>query len=341
MSTSKSEPAGGRRPGRVVVVTGTSEFLGQRLVGLMESDPRYRKILALDVREPERLGPKTAFRHVDLTHPAVGQELGELFRAQGVDTLVHLAIMSNPSHDASYAHELHVAGTMHLLGAAAASELAHFVMVGSTLTYGARPDNPAYLGEASPLRGTARCPFIDDLVESEKLVEEFARSHPQVVTCVLRMASALGPHIDTFLSRLLRSSLSPAVLGHDPLFQTVHELDALEALKLAVDEPHRGAFNIAAEGVLPLSSLTRVAGCLPLPMPPWVAVRLLGMLWAVQAVTVPPSFLDYLRYPCVADATRARRTLGFQPRYTTREALRIFARLRGLEDSLADAEAES
>ncbi|HOX45921.1 MAG TPA: NAD-dependent epimerase/dehydratase family protein [Myxococcota bacterium] len=337
MSTSKSERAGGA--GRVVAVTGISEFLGQRLIGLMESDPRFRKILALDVREPERLGPKSAFRHVDLTHPSAGQELAELFRAQGVDTAVHLAIMSNPSHDASYAHELHVAGTMHMLGAAAASQLAHFLVVGSTLTYGARPDNPAYLGEASPLRGTARCPFIDDLVESEKLVEDFARSHPRVVTCVLRMASALGPHIDTMLSRLLRSSLAPAVLGHDPLFQTVHELDALEALKLAVDEPRPGAYNIAAEGVLPLSSLTRVAGCLPLPLPPWLADRLLGMLWAAQAVTVPPSFLDYLRYPCVADASRARRALGFQPRYTTREALRNFVRLRGLEDNLADAEA--
>ncbi len=339
MSTSERARSGDREPGRVVVITGTSEFLGQRLVGLMESDPRYRKILALDVREPERLGPKTAYRHVDLTHPAVGQELGELFRAHEVDTVAHLAIMSNPSHDASYAHELHVAGTMHLLRAAADCALARFVMLGSTLTYGARPDNPAYLGESSPLRGTAGCPFIDDLVEAEKLVEDFGRSHPEVGTCVLRVASALGPHIDTFLSRLLGALTTPALLGYDPLFQTVHELDALAALKLALDEPHRGVFNIAAEGVLPLSTLTRVAGRLPVPVPPFLAERLLGMLWAAQVVTVPPSFADYLRYPCVADSARTRRALGFRPRYTTREALLDFVRLRGPAGSLADAEA--
>jgi UDP-glucose 4-epimerase len=322
--------------GRVVAVTGISEFLGQRLIGLMESDPRTTKVLALDVREPERLGPKTAFRQLDLTNPACGQELAELFRAHRVSTLAHLAIMSNPSPDATYAHELHVGGTLNLLKAAAGAGLERVVMVGSTLTYGARPDNPAYLTERDPLRGTARCPFIDDLVEAEKLVEEFARERPQVVTTVLRMASALGPRIDTFLSRLLSAAMSPALLGHDPLFQTVHEDDALAALKLVVDEPHRGTFNIVANGVLPLSSMTRLAGRLPAPIPPMLAERVLGGLWAAQIVTVPPAFLDYLRYPCVADGTRARRALGFEPRFTTREALLDFVGQRGRQLAAAE-----
>ena len=35
----------------------------------------------------------------------------------------------------------------------------------------------------------------------------------------------------------------------------------------------------------------------------------------------PSGFIDYVRYPCVADGERAKRVLDFEARHTSREAL--------------------
>jgi len=324
---------------RIVAVTGTSEQLGAGLIGLMESDLAYRRILAVDVRDPGRLGPKSSYHYVDLTTPEAGQELAELFRAQQVDTVVHLAFLSNPAHDPVYAHELQVAGTMHLLNAAGAARLAKVVVLSTTMSYGARPDNPNFLTEGSPLRGTPGNAFIDDLIDVESQIERFAERRPRTVTTVLRMGARLGGQVDTFMSRLLGRGIVPTLMGYDPLMQLVHEKDALMALKIAVDHDHRGPYNIVGDGVLPLSTILRLAGRLPLPIPRFLGERMGGFLWAAQAITVPPDFLDYLRYLWVADGTRARREMGLQFQYTTRETLLDYVRIESLRQTALGAEA--
>jgi len=64
---------------------------------------------------------------------------------------------------------------------------------------------------------------------------------------------------------IARVSLVPTLLGFDPLWQAVHEEDARELLLGFLEAPVSGTFNVAAEDVLPLSSLIRLAGTLPLP----------------------------------------------------------------------------
>ena len=313
---------------RAVAVTGTSEFLGASLLGLMETDPRYERLLAVDVREPARLGQKTRFAAVDLSTPDAGSELAEIFEAQGIDTLVHLAFLSNPSHDAAYAHEMQVAGTMHLLNAASAAGLRKVVVQGSTMSYGARPDNPNFLTEGSPLQAPSDCAFVEDLIDVEQQVQAFRERQPNTVCTLLRMGSMLGAEVDTFMARMLGSSVVPTVMGHDPLLQFVHEDDALRALKLVCDEDHDGVFNIVADGVLPLSTVLAIAGRLPLPIPGPLADRLGGFLWAFQAINIPPALLDYLRYLWVADGSHSREALGFAPAHDVRQTLSRFLRER-------------
>jgi len=321
MPSKTSNGSRDRSEGRVVAVTGTSEQLGAGLIGLMESDPAYRRILAVDVRDPGRLGAKSSYHYLDLTTPEAGQELAELLRAQRVDTVAHLAFLSNPAHDPVYAHELQVAGSMHVLNAAGAARIEKLVFLGTVMSYGARPDNPNYLTEDAELRGTPGNHFIDDLLDVERQLWRFAERHPSTTCTMLRMGARLGGKVDTFVSRLLSRPIVPTLMGHDPLFQLLHERDALTALKLAVDLDHRGAFNIVGHGVLPLSTILKLAGRLPLPIPYLLGEKLGGFLWAAQAITVPPDFLPYLRYLWVADDSRARREMGLKFQYTTRETL--------------------
>jgi UDP-glucose 4-epimerase len=316
----KQTPPETGNSGQVVAVTGTNEFLGKNLIERLENDPRYRMVLALDVREPVAAGRKTVFCPADLTSPEAGQELAELFRSHRVDSLVHLAFLSHPVHDTSYAHELQVIGTMHTLNAAAAARVKKVVMLGSTMSYGARPDNPNFLREEDPLRGIDGCPILNDLVEVEGQLRQFSMKHPKVVTTILRMGCLLGSRVDGLILRLLSRSTVPTVMGYDPLLQFLHESDAMDALKLAVDQDQRGAYNIVAPGVLPLSTVLRLGGRLGVPIPHFLWEKVGGLLWIFQALEFPVSFVDFLRFLWVADGEKAERKMGFTPQFSTRQA---------------------
>ena len=327
MVKKRSSAAGSDVSGRVVAVTGTSEQLGSGLIGLMDSDPAYRRILAVDVRDPGDLSPKASFHYVDLTTPEAGKELAEIFKENQVDTVAHLAFLSNPAHDPMYAHELQVAGTMHVLNAAAAARLHKVVMLGTVMSYGARYDNPNFLTEESPLRAGDSSSFMADLVDIERQLQEFSQRRPDTVCTMLRMGARLGPQVDTFFSRLLSRPVVPVLMGYDPLIQLLHEKDALISLKIAMDRDHRGPFNIVPDGVLPLSTIIKLAGRLTIPIPHFFGKKMGGFLWASQLTTVPPDFMDYLKYLWVADGKKAREEMGMRYQYNTRDTILDWARI--------------
>ncbi len=116
------------------------------------------------------------------------------------------------------------------------------------------------------------------------------------------------------MTRFLRASCTPTLLGFDPQMQVVHEDDVVEAVCHAVCREAPGVFNIAAEGVLPLSKLMALAGKLIAP-----PVFHLAAYWGnpvARGMGLPvnrawPIELDYLRYPWVADLGRMRNELEF------------------------------
>ena len=55
--------------------------------------------------------------------------------------------------------------------------------------------------------------------------------------------------------------------------------------------------------------------------------------------TRPGGFVDYVRYPFVADGEKARRELGFTPRHSSRDALDAYLRYRHPRARAAAAEA--
>jgi UDP-glucose 4-epimerase len=87
--------------------------------------------------------------------------------------------------------------------------------------------------------------------------------------------------------------------------------------------------------------VVKLAARRTLPLFHPVAEALTSALWAAGTSPVPPSFLRYLRFVCVADGEQAARKLGFRPAYTTREALADWVSARGLRDAhlLQDAPA--
>ena len=197
-------------PGRVVAVTGACTYLGGELLRRLEEDPRYRRVLALDIRPPALApGGKTEFVKIDLTQPTIDGELATLLERHAIDTLVHGAFLSHPTHASEWAHELEDVGTMHVLNACAGVEPRRFVMISTTLVYGAHPKNPNFLTEDAELRGHRDSRFVNDKVRAERQVQRYAREHPEVEVAILRFAPILGPTVSNMYTRFLSRPVAP------------------------------------------------------------------------------------------------------------------------------------
>ena len=222
---------------------------------------------------------------------------------------------------------------MHVLAACRKHPLRKLVVSSTVLVYGPHPRNPNFLMEDQAMRGLHGVPFVDDKIDVEGQVHRFGEERPDCCVTVLRMAAVLGPTVDNYLARWLSRRFVPIVMGYDPLVQFVHEVDALAALKLAIDRDAAGAFNIVGEGVLPISTVVKLAGRFGLPIPYLLLRRLAALLWVAQMSEAPPAFVIALRYLCVADGARARAVLGFRPAYSTRDAVLDFEGALRLRES--------
>jgi UDP-glucose 4-epimerase len=308
------------------------------LIGALEEDDRIKRIVAIDSDAVPPRGRKTRSYDVDLAHPTAETRVAELFAAERVDAVAHLAFGGAPTHASAWAHELESVGTMHVSIAARHAQVRKLVLWSQTWLYGAHPSNPNFLTEKHPLRAPSDESYFADKIEAENLSRRLAARAPGTVVTILRTAPILGPNVQNVLTKYLARKIVPTMMGFDPLVQFLHEIDAVAALHLAILRDVPGTFNVVGEGVLPLSTAIKLAGRLALPLPHPVAEALATVAWVAQLIEAPPSFLPFLRFLCVADGDKARRTMGFAPAYTSREALLDFVNAQRLRDAKLLAE---
>jgi UDP-glucose 4-epimerase len=321
------------RTRRSIALTGACSFLGKNLVGMLEEDESVSRIVALDVARPVSGGPKTRLYELDLTLPTADERVAEILAAESVDTLVHMAFLSSPTSNAAWAHELESVGTMHLLNGARQAPPKHLVLWSQTWLYGAKPSNPNFLTEDYPLAADPREPYFADKIAAEREVARYAIQKPETTVTVLRMAPIVGPTANNFMTRYLRQRLALTLLGFDPLWQFVHEVDAVAAVKLSIDQRLPGIFNIVGDDVLPLSKILRLSGSMAAPLLHPLARPFATLMWTAQLGPWPPGFLPHLRYVCAADGTHAADVLGFRPAYSSQDALMDFVTAQRLRDA--------
>jgi UDP-glucose 4-epimerase len=311
----------------VIAVTGLGSFIGRRLVDrLLERSPQLR-VIALDHRRPFRLDSRVRFHRIDLTEPTADGQLAEILTRERAEAVVHAAFRTSPTPDLEMDHELETIGSLHVMNACAAAKVKRLVVASSTMLYGPRPDNPNFLTEAHPLRGHPDAHTVEDRVEMEGLLAEWRDRHSDTEVTVLRPCWIMGPtywdHVTSFFSL----PVIPMLMGYDPLMQFVHEEDCLRAFERATLSPIPGVFNVVARGVLPLSTIVRLAGKRILPLPAPILYRMAYYPSQGQTGDPPAGFYDYLRYLWVADGARGWEAFG-EPAYTTKEAWISFVSAR-------------
>ena len=316
-----------------IVVTGTASYLGGRILRRLVEDRGADAVVAVDIASPPATLEGVRHRMVDLTLPGADRRLVDVFGEESVDTVVHAAFFTDPRRDAAYSHELESIGTLHLTAAAAAAGVRHLLVRSFTAVYGARGKNPNFLSEDHPPDRGARLAWVRDKVEAEEHAFSFSKRYPTLGVSVLRFATLFGAGVHTFYTRIFSKRVVPVLLGYDPLIQLLHPDDALDAVDATLAKGPSGVLNVVPRDTLTLLTALHLSDKLTVPVPHPVAYPGADFWWAMGVGEAPGGFVDYARYLFVADGEKARRELGFEPRYTSREALTAFLEYRYPEEA--------
>ena len=314
-------------PGRRVLITGVGSHLGAELAARLERDPGVELVAGLDTRSPRIRLERTQLIDADIRNPVIARLIPPL----EVDTVVHNQIVRQPGGGLSpqAMHDVNVIGSLQLLAALEKAPSVRTIVVrGSAGIYGAEPRAPQFFTEEMTRLFPLRSRFQRDVAEIENYFETYSRRHPDVVCTMLRYQPAIGPGVDSQITRYLSLPACPSYLGFDPRIQVVHERDGLDALAAAVARPVRGAVNVASPGTIGLARMIRVARRPQLPLaspafgPVTSAARRVGM------ARLSEDFRRLLRYGRGVDTTRLVREIGFTPGFTTEGAVHDWAGVR-------------
>jgi nucleoside-diphosphate-sugar epimerase len=323
----------------VVAITGPTGTFGFGLVPLLQEDPRVAHIVGIARRQFDPVDhgwTKMAYRRGDVRDPA---SLERAFR--GADVVVHLAFLITGTASRATIRAVNVEGTLNTVRAAAVAGSRRFVFASSVAAYGFHADNPVGMTEEWPVRPAARLFYAQEKAELEGLLGREVARHADLDLYMLRPSIVLGPHavggkdlrlgpLAPLVTRLagrlgaLRVPL-PAPVPRLPV-QFVHEDDVGQALSLCVmGAGPPGAYNVAGDGVLSGTDVARELGLAPLPVPGRLVrgpARAVAALGAVPLVPPATAWAEVLSHPAIMDTTKAKRELGWSPRYTGLEALR-------------------
>ncbi|HLV67850.1 MAG TPA: NAD-dependent epimerase/dehydratase family protein [Polyangiaceae bacterium] len=305
-------------PEHAVIVTGACGRLGRRLVRALH---RRTRVIAVDHRDFPRRPADVEHHTVDLA----SKRMREVFKRPGVGALVHLGVVHDPHAQKERHHAWNVLALKRLLESVEQYGVRKVVLLSSANVYGPRPDNPQLLNEDAPLLAAGRFSGIRDLVELDLATQSFFWRSPDTETVILRPTHILGT-VRNAPSNYLRLKRVPTLLGFDPMVQVIHQDDVVRAILLALVPGRRGIFNLAGPPPVALSRAIALLGRKAMPVPHALAGAALERMFRWRVTSFPAPELDYIRYVCMVDDSRARTVLDYAPAHD------LFSTLSAVDD---------
>jgi UDP-glucose 4-epimerase len=323
-----------------VAVTGPTGDLGIAIVNALERSRTVKGIVGM-ARRPfdptERGWKKTEYRQGDVTDAASVSEL-----VKGADVVVHLAFAILSASDAT--RELNVDGSRRVFEAAARAGAKRICYASSVAAYGFHDDNPDWLTEDVPARGSPEHPYSHQKAEVERVLGEVLLRHPSTVAYAFRPCIVAGPEARTMLEEIpyyrLREAMPDPVarlLGSLPVlkpvlpdpgirFQLVHEDDVASAFAAGVrglGEP--GPYNLAGSGTLTMSDVAHALGWYSVPVPKPLVGATAEVATRLPLMPETVAWIHSVRKPVLMKTDRAKTLLRWRPKHTARAALKEMA----------------
>lgn len=310
---------------RVVLITGVSRDLGARFARALSALDGF-DVVGVDVVPPRHDLGEAIFVRADIRSPVIAKVIDN----RRVNTVVHMAMVARPgtAGGRSSMKEINVIGTMQLLAACQRAESVRSLVVQSSVSvYGASPRDPAQFTEEMSPRVQPRTGFGKDSVEIESYVRGLGRRRPDVVVTTLRLANLMGAGVDSLVTRYVSLPVVPRVLGFDARLQLLHPTDAIEALLTVTRHDVPGTFNVGASDIVTMSQALRMMGRPSIGIPRPLAPTVASVVRQARLMDFSADQIDALTYGRSMDTTRFTEATGFQPRYSSRQALAEFVAL--------------
>lgn len=306
-----------------VCITGVSGYIGGKLVSRLNDMPEIKETVGIDVVKPSTVTKKSSFYQRDVREP-----VDKILKEHAIDTLVHLAYIVAPIHNRSKMEDININGTVNILTSCARAGVKQILYTSSATAYGFHADNDVPLTEGSPLRGNDDFTYSKTKKQLEGVFSAFINANPDIVGTIIRPAFVIGPGWNDPLSRHLRKKLV-LLPSNTKAFQFVHEDDLIEIVCLLLKKKAAGAFNIGAKGAITSDDMIRLLGNVPVRLPFGLMYMFTELAWNLRLAFLaefPGPALNLARYTWVVSSEKLRMELGYEYRYTTKEAFEDFVR---------------
>jgi len=322
--------------GLKVAVTGPTGDLGIALVSSLERSRRVKSIVGMARRpfDPAALGwRKTEYRRGDVTDAASVRDA-----VKGADVVVHLAFsILGAGRD----REINVDGSRIVFEEAAKAGAERICYASSVAAYGFHDDNPDWLREDIPPRGSPEHNYSQQKAEVEHILGEVLLRRRKTGAWIFRPCIVAGPKAQTLIEEIPYVKLSERVpsavvnlLSYMPglkpvvpdpgiRFQLVHEDDVASAFVAGVlgkGEP--GPYNLAANGTLTMTDFADALGWYSIPVPDLALDAAAEIVARVPIMPEPASWVEAVRKPVLMKTDRAKKQLGWRPKHTAKGTLK-------------------
>jgi UDP-glucose 4-epimerase len=322
--------------GLKVAVTGPTGDLGIALVSALERSRRVKRVVGM-ARRPfdpaDRGWKKTEYRQGDVTdresvHDAV----------KGADVVVHLAFsILGAGRDRA----INVEGSRNVFNEAAKAGAERICYASSVAAYGFHDDNPDWLDEEVPPRGSPEHHYSQQKAEVERVLGEVLLRHSGTSAWVFRPCIVAGPKATTLIEEIpyvriservpdavvnllsIMPGLKPVIPDAGIRFQLVHEDDVASAFVAGVlgrGEP--GPYNLAGSGTLTMTSLAESLGWYAVPVPELAVGAFAEVVTRLPGTPELANWVEAVRKPVLMKTDRAKKLLGWKPKHTSRGTLK-------------------
>jgi nucleoside-diphosphate-sugar epimerase len=304
-----------------VAVTGATSDFGAAILPALLDESDVDSVVGLGRRDLTITHPKLEFVRRDIR----ADDLEQIFA--GCEVVIHLAFVVEEIRDKSITHDININGSRNVIDSAYAAGVSRVVVASSINAYGPRlRDEP--LTEDDYPEGDPDRYYFHDKAEVEHYVEWWLRRHPGEMTIsMLRPTYIIGPAFDNDGIDQLTGPVGVFPQADLARYQFLHQNDMVDAFVRAAKTDLVGPFNLGPDGSLGVRELAAMQGQMMFDVPERPAIVLADI--AFRLGLTPFSGQWVTAGETEVDSTKLKKTLGWEPSMTCKDAAAVMILLQG------------